>query len=182
MSVKTDVELEQDDLRLGEISGLHGVKGWVKVFSETQPRENIFSYKSWWLYGPSGKTNVEVSHWRKQGKTLVAHIPGMNDREQAREFIGSVIAVSKTSLPELNAGEFYWSQLIGLRVRNRILDIDLGVVSEMIETGANDVLVIRGDTQSVDQAERLVPWTPGKAILDVDLEAGEINVDWDPEF
>ena len=186
MSVKTDVELEQGDLRLGEISGLHGVKGWVKVFSETQPRENIFSYQPWCLYGPSGKSSVEISHWRKQGKTLVAHIPGLKDREQARELIGSVIAASQTSLPQLDSGEFYWNQLIGLRVKstdpNSVEVLDLGIVSELIETGANDVLVVKGDTSSVDQTERLIPWVFGQYIKSVDLQAGDINVEWDPEF
>ena len=186
MSVKTDVELQQGQLRLGEISGLHGVKGWVKVFSDTQPRENIFSYQPWQLHGPAGQFSVEVSHWRKQGKTLVAHISGLSDREQARELIGAVISVPQSVLPELDQGEFYWSELIGLRVKTtdakRDEVLDLGVVAELIETGANDVLVVRGDDESIDQAERLIPWLCEQVIKDVDLATGDINVDWDPEF
>jgi len=184
--VKAGVELEQGDLRLGEISGLHGVKGWVKVFSDTQPRENIFSYQPWRLNGSVGQSSVEISNWRKQGKTLVAHIVGIDDREQARELIGAVISVPKNVLPELSRGEFYWSQLVGLRIKysdsTRGEVLDLGVVSELIETGANDVLVVKGDDASVDQTERLIPWVFGQYVKDVDLVAGDIIVDWDPDF
>ena len=178
--------LDATDLALGEISGLHGVQGWVKVFSDTQPRENIFDYQPWFLYqGSAGnKKAVKISKWRKQGKTLVAHIEGINDREQARELIGALIAVESNNLPTLDSGEFYWSQLIGLRVKTEATGepVDLGTVERLIETGANDVLVVSGDENSVDQTERLIPWVPDQFILNVDLHSREICVDWDPAF
>lgn len=181
MSARNKTTLGANELRLGEISGIHGVQGWVKVFSDTQPRENIFKYSPWRLHLGQSVSELEVLHWRKQGKTLVAQLKDTIDREQARALIGAVVAIEKINLPELDSGEFYWSQLIGLRVLTTVSE-DLGVVDQLVETGANDVLVVRGDAESIDQQERLIPWVPEQFVLDVDLEAGEIRVDWDPDF
>lgn len=188
--MRKKIELDAGDIRLGEISGLHGVQGWVKVFSDTQPRENIFDYQPWQLYSIEKKFSVELLRWRKQGKTLVAKIKGIDDREKARELIGVTIAIDKASLPSLGATDFYWSQLIGLRVKTTFSASeqpleslqDIGVVERLMETGANDVLVVRGDANSIDDAERLIPWVLDQFILKVDLEAREIRVSWDPEF
>ena len=52
----------------------------------------------------------------------------------------------------------------------------------MIETGSNDVLVVKKCKDSLDGRERLIPYLPDQVVLAVDLEAGSIEVDWDPEF
>lgn len=171
--------LPKEQLQLGEISGLHGVQGWVKVFSDTQPRENIFSYSPWSLSRLGKAQQVEVLHWRKQGKTLVAKLKGLDDREQARALIGAKISVDKAVLPSLQNNEYYWHQLIGLTVISCHSGQDeiLGVVAEMMETGSNDVMLVRSDAK-----EHLVPWVFGDYVLGVDLEAGQVTVDWDPEF
>lgn len=178
------IKLNNGDLRLGEISGIHGVQGWVKIFSDTQPRENIFDYQPWFLCREGCRKTIEVLNWRKQGKTLVAHLQGIDDRDQARDLVGSVIAINEKSLPSLDNGEFYWSQLIGLRVTTLVADqkVDLGLVDRLIETGANDVLVVVGDDQSLDQAERLIPWVPDQVVINIDLNAQVVEVDWDPDF
>jgi len=182
---------------IGKISGVHGVAGWVKVFSDTQPRENIFEYQPWSLAigaqgrrvkqkphsAPSG-VEYEVLSWRKQGKTLIARLKGVDDRNAATELIGTPILIAQAKLPKLDVGDFYWSQLIGLRVETRVADqiLDIGVVDGFIETGANDVLVVKGDSDSLDMSERLIPWVPDQYILDVDLISARVKVDWDPEF
>lgn len=182
--------IDPDHIAVGEISGLHGVQGWLKVFSDAQPRENIFSYSSWYLYTRDGVKNVAVSSWREQGKTLIAKIVGINDRESARALIGATIAIDNAQLPVLDKGNFYWRDLIGLRVETVYSSDegkpkgkrDLGVVQSLIETGSNDVLVVKGDDKSVDQKDRLVPWIPDQFVLDVDLAQGIVTVDWDPDF
>ncbi|GAA5120706.1 ribosome maturation factor RimM [Alloalcanivorax gelatiniphagus] len=169
-------------LVVGRIVSVHGVKGWVKVYSYTDPIENIFDYQPWYLFDDGAWREVKLGGRRRQGKGLVAGLDGYDDREQARrELVGREIAVPRSQLPESGDDEYYWRDLIGLRVK---LDDgrDLGRVHSLMETGANDVLVVRGDGDSLDRQERLLPWTPGQVVRDVDLDAGELRVDWDPEF
>lgn len=168
-------------LVVGRIVSVHGVKGWVKVYSYTDPMENIFDYQPWHLLEDGVWKPVKLTGKRRQGKGLVAGLDGVTDRDQAQRLIGRDIGVPRELLPESGEGEYYWRDLIGLRVK---LDDgrDLGRVAAMMETGANDVLVVRGDGDSLDRRERLVPWIPDQVILDVALERGEMRVDWDPEF
>lgn len=159
---------------LGRISGLHGVQGWVKVFSDTRPRENILRYSPWYLQREGRWEARRLLNGRNQGKTLVAHLEGCNDRETARQLMGATIAVRRAQL-ESGEQDYYWTDLEGLRVVTETGE-ELGVVDHLIETGSNDVLVVKGDR------ERLIPWLPEQVIRSVDLEQGRLVVDWDPEF
>lgn len=158
---------------LGYISGVHGLGGWVKIHSWTRPREAIFDYQPWLL--GSDRNPVNVRQGRVQGKTLAAELPGVEDQEMARSLAGMEIAVYREQLPELTEGEFYWSDLVGLEVVTAG-QVPLGRVTRLIETGANDVLVVEGDR------ERLIPFVNGRYIKRVDFDAGCIEVDWDPDF
>ncbi len=166
---------------LGRVSGVFGVKGWVKVWSFTDPMERLLDYGMWSLNVPgAGWRDVRIDTGQRQGKGLVAHIAGCDDRDLARQFVQAEIAVPAAAMPELPEGEFYWHQIEGLKVlRQGQL---LGRVAHLLETGANDVLVVRACEGSIDDRERLLPWVDGKVILGVDLRAGEIRVDWDPSF
>lgn len=173
---------DSDALVVGRIVGVHGIRGWVKVHSYTDPLENIFEYQPWYLKGERGWEPVDVTGSRPQGKGLVAQLAGENDRNRATErFVGREIAVPRASLPDLEDGEYYWRDLIGLRVRTEAGQ-DLGKVASLLETGANDVLVVRADRDSLDTKERLIPWVPGQYVSSVDLAAGYLVVDWDPDF
>ncbi len=160
---------------LGKVSGLHGVKGWVKVYSDTRPRENILAYSPWHLFHEGDWRVVELTGGRPHGKTLVAGLAGCNDRDQAARLLGATIAIPRERLPRLDEGEYYWTDLEGLRVRN--LDgADLGLVSHLFATGSNDVIVTRGER------ERMIPFLQPDVVRGVDLAAGEMLVDWDPDF
>jgi 16S rRNA processing protein RimM len=170
---------------LGRVSGVFGVKGWIKVWSFTDPLERLLEYRFWALNMPgSGWREVEVDAGQRQGKGLIAHLVGCDDRDLARQFVQAEIAVPEAAMPGLPAGEFYWYQIEGLRVvaatgaQTKLL----GRVSHLLETGANDVLVVQPCEGSIDGRERMLPWVDGKVILGVDLSAGEIRVDWDPTF
>jgi 16S rRNA processing protein RimM len=120
-----------------------------------------------------------------QGKGLVAQLRGCTDRDMALRFARADIAVERSALPQLEQDEYYWHQLEGLRVYAKSGDgsrVLLGRVDHLVETGANDVLVVKPDTGSLDQRERLIPWVPDDVVLKVDLAQGEMLVDWDPEF
>lgn len=158
---------------LGRVSGLYGVKGWVRVYSETDPREGILSYSPW-LLGPEAVSR-RLIEGRVHGKGLIAKLEGCDDRDQAAALIGQEIAIRRDQLPPPRPDEFYWIDLEGLTVVTQT-DVELGRVSHLFSTGANDVLVVQG------KRERLIPFFWGDVILDVDFDRGLIRVDWDPAF
>ncbi len=165
----------QDRIILGKIVGLYGVRGWVKVYSHTNPRENIFSYGPWLVKLRGQWQRMEVVDHRPQGKGLIARLEGYDDREQARTLLGSEVAVLRSQMPAAAEGEYYWADLVGLEVVTEE-GARLGRVDHLIATGANDVLVVEGERQ------RLIPFVQGRYVTAVDLEEGEIRVDWDPDF
>lgn len=175
-----------EKLIVGKISGVYGVKGWVKVYSDTDPREGITDYSPWYIkrgsHGEGEWREIQLENGRRQAKTVIAKLEGIDDRDAAMQLTGALIAISPDQLQALSEDEFYWRDLIGLRVINSE-GIELGTVQRLMDTGANDVLVV-SDEKLAEQGgkEHLVPWTPGQAVLDVDLELGQILVDWDEDF
>ncbi len=160
---------------LGQINGVFGVRGWVKVFSHTEPRENIVRYRDWLVAGPSGWEPMRVLEGRRHGKGVIARLAGCEDRDAAQALIGREIAVRRSQLPPLEAGSWYWTDLEGMEVVTEQGE-SLGQVAHLFATGANDVMVVKGDRQ------RLIPFVTGQVVKDVDTDAGRIRVDWDPEF
>jgi 16S rRNA processing protein RimM len=173
-----------DLVNVGRITAVFGIKGWVKVHSYTEPQDNLFDYHPWWLKTKHGVKKIEIDEARPHGDAFVVHIVGVDDRDLAAEYTSVDIAIERSLMPELDTGEYYWSQLEGLAVYTRFGGERqrLGVVAKLFETGANDVLVVAADAASIDDKERLVPYVPEQFVLSVDLTAGEIDVDWDPEF
>ena len=160
-------------LVLGRISGVYGVRGWVKVYSDTDPLDNILTYRPWYLGGTHRLCTV--AEGRRHGKGLVVRIEGCDDRDRAAELVGQEIAVTRDQLPPPKADEFYWADLEGLDVET--LDgVSLGRIDHLFATAANDVLVVKGDR------ERLLPFVWGQVIREVDFESGRMLVDWDPDF
>jgi len=159
---------------LGRISGVFGIQGWLKVYSYTSPRENIFKYTTWQLSDNDDWRSFEVCSHRRQGSGLVASLDGICDRDKAIDWVGSDIAVERAELPRSAAGEYYWADLIGLEVINQ-QGIVLGTVVRLLDTGAHDVVVVDG------VRERLIPYVKGRYIVDVDLECGRLVVDWHPD-
>lgn len=160
---------------LGRINGFYGVRGWVKVFSYTEPRANIVKFPSWLLKRDGRWEPVAVEAGRTQGKGVVAKLAGFDDRDAAAALLDSEIAVRRDQLPRPGRDEFYWVDLEGLEVVTTDGQ-SLGRVSHLLATGANDVLVVKGDR------ERLVPFVRDRFVTDIDFDAGRITVDWDPEF
>ena len=162
-----------EHVALGYLSAVHGIKGWVKVHSWTRPMEAILDYQPWLL--GEDKRSVKIVDGRKQGKGMAALLPGYDNREQAVALVGQQIFVNRDQMPATARDEYYWSDLEGLEVHTTGGEL-LGRVERLMETGANDVLVIRG------KREHLVPFIQGQYVTRVDLEGGVIEVDWDPEF
>ncbi|KPJ90802.1 MAG: ribosome maturation factor RimM [Gammaproteobacteria bacterium SG8_11] len=177
------VPIDQEFVVVGKISTPYGIKGWVKLFSYTDPIENILQYQPWFINHKGVWKKVAIEQGRIHGKTLVAHIEAVEDRDSAEQFKGCEIAIQRSQLPAAEPGEYYWIDLIGLRVINQ-QGIELGVVDHLMETGANDVLVIRDkkqDNKGGDK-ERLIPFVLNEFIKSVDLDTKTIHVDWDADF
>ncbi|WFE68870.1 ribosome maturation factor RimM [Thiomicrospira sp. R3] len=167
--------MDNEKLILGRINGVYGVKGWVKIYSHTDPVGNILNYQPWWVkhQGKWVKMKVTDTHAPQGGKAIVAHLETINTREQARELMGSDIAVTREQLPDSEDG-FYWTDLMGCQVENS-QGLVLGEVTELLETGAHDVLRVKGSVQV------LIPFVWDIYVLDVDLDKRVIKVNWQLE-
>lgn len=161
---------------LGQVVGVFGVKGWLKVRSDTEPRDNILHYFPWYLKQQEGWVRQQVKAGQPQGKGLIVQLEGITDRDAAARLVGCDIAVSREQLPVPASGEYYWTDLIGLKVRNTRGE-NLGSVTGLLETGAHDVLVVQDGG-----LEHLIPYVTGYYVLKVDLAAGFIEVDWERDF
>lgn len=161
---------------LGRISGLYGIKGWVRVHSYTEPAEALLDYPRWLLVAADGGWfDRSVAEGRRQGKALVARLAGTEDRDAAAGLVGADIAVPRSSMPPVGEGQYYWADLEGLEVRHRDGRI-LGRVERLLATGANDVMVVRTEGAA---AEILIPFVPEIYVLRVDVAGGVVDVDWE---
>lgn len=161
---------------LGRIVGAFGIRGQIKIESWTEPRDAIFRYQPWILRDDSGnEREFSGARGKESGKHLVATFPDVIDRDVVEAMRGTEILVPRSSLPPPKPGEFYWIDLEGFRVVN-VDGQDYGTVSHLFSTGANDVLMVRGER------ERLVPFVEPDYVKSIDFDAGLITVDWDPDF
>jgi 16S rRNA processing protein RimM len=170
-----------DQVLLGKISGVHGIKGWVKVFSYTSPRLKITEYSEWLLKSKDQTWKLfQLIDGKKQGKNIVALLEGVNHRDQAEALVGMEIAIHSDQLKVLDDNEFFWRDLIGLSVET-INGVKLGKVDWLFDTGSNDVIVVKDETDG-KKTERLLPFLMDDVIKSVDLSNSLIIVDWDSEF
>lgn len=167
-------------LVIGKIFSVHGVRGEVKVYSFTDPIDNLLGYRDWTLRRDGEIRQVRLVSGRAQNKVLVAKLKGLDDRDEARALAGFEICIPLDSLPALPDGEYYWHQLVGLKVIDTRGQL-FGRIDHLLETGANDVIVVKPCAGSLDDRERLLPYTE-QCVQVIDLAAGEMRVDWDADF
>lgn len=177
---------------LGRVGAPFGVQGWVHLQSYTSPSENILSYENWFIRQVSKEEwhPIRLLQIRVHGKQFVALLENCLNRDQAQIFTNAELGICRDELPELDQGDHYWEDLIGLNVFTET-GIPLGTVDSLFETGANDVIVVKetlkGDLdgakgQEKKEKERLIPFIPDEVILTIDLEERKLIVRWDPEF
>ncbi|KUM03653.1 ribosome maturation factor RimM [Chromobacterium subtsugae] len=166
---------DEDLVVMGFVRGAFGIKGWVKIHADTEHADGLFDYPVWWL----GKDGSWKPHAFENGtiqpKALAAKLEGVEDRDGAEALRGMQIAVPRSELPEAGEGEYYWSDLIGLAVVNQQGET-LGAVDSLMETGANDVLVVKGE-----HGQRLIPFVD-QYVLEVMPAEGRILVDWGLDY
>jgi 16S rRNA processing protein RimM len=162
-------------VRLGRIAGAHGIKGWVKVLSYTEPRDNIAGFDTWILDGPGGRRRVRVEDSRSGGSRITAKLEGSDDRDSAEALAGTDIYVERGALPACAPDEYYWADLEGLEVIGGD-GRTLGRIDHLLATGRHDVLVLEG------RPERMIPFVAGDVVRRVDLDNGVVEVAWDESF
>ena len=156
---------------MGRIRAPHGLKGWIKVQPFTQVIEGLLEYPEWWVGADGHWQQHRISESAVHGSVVVARLEGFTDRDAAAELRGRDVAVPRAAMPENREGEFYWNDLLGMEVLHRNA-ARLGLVTKILETGANTVLVVQGDK------ELLVPFIED-VIVNVDLKARKLVVDWE---
>lgn len=167
---------KDNHLLVAELKSAYGIKGWLWLYSYTEPKETLFSYSPL-LFEKDGKLQeVVVDNWRSQGKGLVVKLADVEDRNHAEQLSGTKIWLNKDDLPKLNENEVYWDDLYGLIVTNQ-QQANLGTVKEVFETNAHPILKVVPTANSVDDIERLIPFHE-TTVLSVDVEAQTIVVDW----
>ena len=178
---------ERSDLvEMGRISAPFGIKGWIRVQTYTRAISGLTRYPAWWISSADGWREVKIEQSQAQGVDVVAKLAGCDDRDVAAALKGQQVAIPREAFPPAAKGEFYWADLIGLRVRNSA-GLDFGVVTSMMETGANDVMVVQQVVQQSaagsqqQEPERLIPFI-ADVVKRVDIAASLIEVDWGADY
>lgn len=164
----------EDLVVMGRITVPYGVRGWVNIQPHTEYLDGLFDYPEWWIEAEGVWREFSVEEAKVHGDHLVAKLEGVLDRDQAFRLKGKLIAVRREELPEPEEGEYYWSDLVGLEVEN-LQNVKFGRIAELFETGANDVMVVKGER------ERLIPFID-QVVQEVDLAGKRMLVDWDADF
>lgn len=174
--------LEQQELvTMGRVGRVYGIKGWLRLMSYTEPMENILDYRNLQARINGRWQAIEMDDCKLHGKGLIAHFAGYDDPDAAKLLTGVELAVPSLELPSLDDEDFYWHELVGMQVVTTAGQL-LGTVARMMETGANDVLVVQPSQGSMDTRERLIPYLPGRVVTQVSREQRCIHVDWEPDY
>ncbi len=174
----------QRRVTLGRVAGVFGIKGWVKIVSNTRPADNLLKYPQWWVGAEDGYLATLVDA-KAQVNGIIAQVTGrdgqpITDRDIAARLVGRDISVDRSELPPAPAGSYYWTDLLGCVVTSKE-DETLGTVTAMMENGVQDVLVLT-DGAGEAAKERLIPFVQGPIIVSVDIDAKRIVADWSPDY
>ena len=157
---------------MGQVIAPFGIKGWLRIRAFTEQLESLANYSHWWLQLASGWKQFELLDTNVSSKGMTAQLAGVTDRTQAETLHGAQIAVSRASMPALAEDEFYWADLIGFAVQTQD-KISLGTLEGLLETGAADVLVVKGDKQHL---------IPAALVVEIDRDARTIIADWGLDY
>ncbi|EOS92711.1 ribosome maturation factor RimM [Erwinia tracheiphila] len=182
MSKQLAASSPANPLIMGKMGSAYGIRGWLKVFSSTEDAESIFDYQPWFIQRASQWELIELEGWKRHNQDMIIKVKGIDDRDAATLLTNCEIVVDSEQLPALDNGDYYWKDLIGCQVVTT-QGYELGRITDLMETGSNDVLVVKANLKDAFGAkERLIPFLDGEVIKNVDLTTGTIEVDWDPGF
>lgn len=166
---------KNDLIIAGKIGAPHGVKGWVRVFSYTDPIDNLLRYQPWQIELGTKRQAVKITHQQIHGEVILVGFDGITDRDAAAKLTHAAILIAQDDLPTLAPGEYYWRDLEGLEVKN-LAGFVFGRITRMMSTGANDVMFIKGEK------EYCLPYVSEVVVKKVDLTSKQMLVDWPEEI
>ena len=167
--------MSAEKIIIGKVNGFHGVKGFIKVFSETRPREGILQYPRFFIKSGNDWKILEVEFGQKHSKHILLKFVGYDSRDAVEPLLGIELYIHREDMPEPAEDEVYWVDLYGLKVINQD-GVELGVIDDIFETGANDVMAVKNGKEEI-----LIPYSLEYIIMEINLEEGYIQVDWDEE-
>ena len=176
MPVAPDAASAKRLVTMGRVLGAHGVKGALMVVSYCEPPARLLAYPNWTLQRAGESRSATLLRGQDSAKGLIVELEGVVDRDVAAAMRGFEIAIERALLPPVRKGQYYWTDLEGLRVINQDR-VDFGCVDHLFDSGAHPILVVRNGDQ-----ERLIPFVLDRHVQSVDLDAGVIRVDWDADF
>ncbi len=174
-------DIERKWVVLGQVGKVHGIKGWLRLNSFTTPPESILDYSQLFVEFEDEWQVLEIDQHRQQNNGLLVHFNGFDDPETARNLTGLELVVDAEQLPGLEEGSFYWHELEGMEVCNEAGEV-FGVIDRLMETGANDVLVVAPYANSIDDRERLIPYIKDSVIKSIDATERKILVNWEADY
>lgn len=182
MSKQIPAAAPANPIVLGKMGSAYGIRGWLRVFSSTEEAESIFDYQPWFIKRAGEWQQIKLEGWKRHNQDMIIKVSDIEDREAAALLTNCEIVVDSAQLPALDAGDYYWKDLMGCQVVTTA-GYQLGEIIDMMETGSNDVMVVKANLKDAfGMQERLLPFLDGQVIKRVDLVARVIEVDWDPSF
>ena len=167
---------------VGKLGSTYGIRGWLRIYSSTDQAESIFDYQPWFLKIKGQWQPTELENWRHHNHELIVKLKGLDDREAAQILSNVENALDLSVFPQLEEGDYYWHDLIGCAVVN-LEGYAMGTVTEMMETGSNDVLVVKANVKDAfGKQDRLIPFLYEQVVKRVDPATKTITVDWDAGF
>lgn len=156
--------------------GAFGIQGWIRIRPFSESPDSLLQQTAWTLRRGDETTAATVEEARMHGAFVLARLAGINDRGQAEALRGRDVTIAREQLPEPGAGEYYWSDLIGLQVVNRA-GTALGRIAGLIEAPAHDVLRV----DNGNGGEQLIPFVE-PIVIGVDIAAGRVTVEWEADY
>lgn len=170
------MDKKENWIAMGYLKGAFGIKGWVKVQPSTEYVDSLLAYDTWRLSSKDGQIfDAQLAQSSVSNNELHVRFSHIHDRDQAALLRGCTIYIPREAFAQTDDNEFYWADLMGMSVQNRD-NMTLGKVSKLLETGAHDVMVVRGE-----YGEKLIPFV-SQFIDDVDQDKRIINVDWGLDY
>ncbi len=163
---------------IAKLGATYGLQGDIKLYVLSESIESPFSYSQWWIKTSSAKNWSELKNEEvyRLGTKILIKLSGVDSPEMASTYVNAKIGVPRKNLPTPDEDEYYWTDLEGMSVKNKS-GVCFGMVSHVMETGANDVLVIQNEAKE----ETLIPFIE-HYILDVDNDQNKILVDWETDY
>ena len=165
---------------IGSVGRSKGLNGEFYLNSFCNPKENIIDYIKDIVFLSDSK--LEIEYIKKCANKLFSKIKNINDVDSVKEYTNQKLYLNMSSLPKLPMNEFYWNELIGMKVEDENEKKILGIVKALENYGANDCLVVKPFNDSIDNKTRLIPYINEIFIKSVDIKQNIIKVDWRSDY